>query len=242
MFTSAPTMRRYVPCATIDGTKEEIPELWEGETLDFQLQKVQITNSKDATPYSGTLFVTSKRVVFLGENNGPAFDFDVPFIALHAVSRDPMTYPKPCIYCQLDSEDLEFDNQYGEEEEEGNNAEEEDKANDNEESVAMENGNDNDNDEWKELIIIPEEERDVMTIFEALSHAALLNPDPEEDDEGDDDFIYNLDEVNLGAEQARMLDHLESVFQFPESCVDEEEYDDEADEDNHDSTLMDEDN
>eukprot|EP01034_Spumella_vulgaris_P028532 gene28532-35406_t len=78
-----------------------------------------------------------------------------------------------------------------------------------------ETGDDDEEEEDSEVFLIPAVEEDIMKLFDALSHAALLNPDPdEEDDEGD--FIYDGEEVALGAEQARILDHLESVFTFPE--------------------------
>ncbi len=210
MFNNAPTMRTFVPiCQTQDG-QETIPELWEDETLNFQLKNVQITNSK-IHPYSGTLFITSKRVVFLGDNSSIAFDFDVPFIVLHAVSRDPLTYPRPCIYCELDSEEVDL----GESDfVDGCSDGEVEMVNDTHEATDIRGNIVNHDNEWKELIIVPEDENNLMSIFEALSHAALLNPDPEE--EGDnEDFIYNLEEVNLGVEQTRVLNHLENVFHFP---------------------------
>jgi hypothetical protein len=33
------------------------------------------------------------------------FDFDVPFIILHAITHDSESFPKPCLYCQLDEEE-----------------------------------------------------------------------------------------------------------------------------------------
>lgn len=35
------------------------------------------------------------------EDQSKAFDFDVPYICLHAISKDPGTFPTPCIYCQV---------------------------------------------------------------------------------------------------------------------------------------------
>ena len=34
-----------------------------------------------------------------------AYDFDVPYIVLHAVTHDPSSFPRPCLYCQLDVEE-----------------------------------------------------------------------------------------------------------------------------------------
>lgn len=175
MMEQKPCMRRVVPMME-DG---QTPSLWEDETIDFTLKSVELAFDVDAGPLgSGALFVTSKRVLWIGDN-GSTCDFDVPYITLHAVSRDPATYPKSCVYCQLDSEE--------------------------------------DSDGLKEMFLVPGEEADVMKLFEALSHAALVNPDPLEDgeQEGDDELIFDADEVRLGAEQARILDHLESVFVEP---------------------------
>eukprot|EP01084_Bolivina_argentea_P292559 502983_1 len=47
----------------------------------------------------GELVITSSRVCWLGPSSST--EIDVPYIVLHAVSRDPATFPKPCIYCQL---------------------------------------------------------------------------------------------------------------------------------------------
>jgi hypothetical protein len=149
--------------------------------------------------------------------------------------KDPMTYPKSCIFCQLDCEEMDFDQPTNDSNDDGEMMEQNGAD---ESSNPMENAEDDEEDEeWKELIIIPEEEKDIMAIFEALSHAALLNPDPEDDDEGNHDFIYNLDEVNLGLEQARMLDHLESVFQFPDQAEGGEEYEEEEDGEDESNTM-----
>ena len=39
-----------------------------------------------------------------------AFDFDIPYISLHAISRDTSSFPYPCIYCQLDEDEEDFNN------------------------------------------------------------------------------------------------------------------------------------
>eukprot|EP01039_Chlorochromonas_danica_P000126 gene126-134_t len=191
MMQSKPGMRRLVSLMEDNRT----PELWDEESIDYVLDKVELALDAEEGPLgNGMLYITSKRVIWLG-SNGKACDFDVPYITLHAVSRDTETYPKPCIYCQLDTED--------------------------------------DSDGLKEMFLIPEEELDIMKVFEALSHAALINPDPLEDgeEEGDDDLIYNEEEVRLGAEQARILDHLDSVFVVPSQFQGESTEGDDQEED-----------
>lgn len=75
------------------------------------------------------------------------------------------------------------------------------------------------------MFFIPADANDVQALFDIFSEAALNNPD-DLDDEDDEDvdgeeggmfpngFIYNVDEVHSGAQQAR-LNQWESVFQFP---------------------------
>jgi len=180
-------MRQFVQC------EENRPILFEEETLDFELMDVSLYFRPTDTYGLGSLFVTSRRIVWIGEEK--AFDFDVPFISLHAISRDPSSFPLPCLYCQLDIENNIMNNEEEEmhEEREGQPP--------------------------SEVFFVPKDESALMPLFEAFSKAALLNPD--ETEEGDDeegeagDFIYNVEEVQLGAEQARRLDHLESVFTFP---------------------------
>lgn len=34
-----------------------------------------------------------------------AHDFDAAYVVLHAVTHDTESYPRPCLYCQLDEEE-----------------------------------------------------------------------------------------------------------------------------------------
>ena len=189
MMTEKPGSRCYVE---VDDSG--VPSLWENETLDYQLEKCELSfDASVGAIGTGKLYITSKRLIWLGESVDRCFDCDIPFIGLHAVTRDEQSYPKPCIYCQFNIDD--DDALYGNDEEEDDGEEE---------------------GENSEMFLVPEKEEDLMKLFDALSHAAMLNPDPEEEgDELEGDFIYDLSEVELGAEQARALDHLESVFHLP---------------------------
>ena len=74
------------------------------------------------------------------------------------------------------------------------------------------------------MYFIPEERDDVQKLFDIFSEAALNNPDDIDDEEGNDEengggmfpggFIYNVDEVESGSQQAR-LNEWESVFRMP---------------------------
>mmetsp|Transcript_4115 Transcript_4115/g.6177 ORF Transcript_4115/g.6177 Transcript_4115/m.6177 type:complete len:212 (+) Transcript_4115:150-785(+) len=201
-------MRRYVMCE--DG---QHPNLQDEETLDFQLEKVSLALGVRKQLGTGTLFVTSRRLIWIKDDdpsctdpNGEeqvAIDIDIPEVILHAITRDPDSYPTPCVYCQLNGSE-NFEDEEIEEEDD-------------------------------ELFIVPSKDEELTAIFNALSHAAMMNPDPPEDgeEEGHDEFIYNYDEVALGAEQARILDHLESVFVAPTDAQlnDMQENDNEDDDD-----------
>lgn len=166
---SKPSMRRFVDC------EEDKPVLHEDEILNYQLENIEIAFEPESPLGNFTLYITTSRFILIGQDL--AFEFDVPFIIMHALSRDPDSYHKPCIYCQLDQEEGESPD---------------------------------------ELFLAPANPDVLTEIFEQFSHAASLNPDPPEpgEEEGDDELIYNLDEVTLGAQQAQTLAHLESVFDF----------------------------
>jgi hypothetical protein len=102
---------------------------------------------------------------------------------LHAVTHDTESYPFPCLYCQLDEEDEDAD---------------------------------------QEVFFVPADEATLQALFQAFSHVAMLNPDMDMDEDEDgmgSNLIYNLDEVELGAEEARRLAQFESAFVEPSSAV-----------------------
>lgn len=111
---------------------------------------------------------------------------------MHALTHDVNTYPKPCLYCQLDSS-----SEYG-----------------------TADSSEDDFSECF-FVPCSGDENNLLRLFEAFSEAAERNPDPNEEDDddffvtGDDDLIFDADEARLGAEQTRRLEHLESVFVAP---------------------------
>lgn len=167
-------MRRFVE---FEG---DHPVLREDEAINYTLADVEVAFSPDNVLGLATLYVTNQRVLLIG-NGDDSFnlDIDVPFIGLHAVSTSGESYPKPCMYCQLNQEDPD--------------------------------------DGPDEVFLAPNDVSLLIGMFEAFCHAAELNPDLPEDgeEEGDDELIYDLDEVELGAAQAQTLAHLESVFRLP---------------------------
>jgi hypothetical protein len=169
-MNNRPSFRRFV-FQSDDGS----PSLNEEEYITHQFPEIRLAFSADADEGVGTLFITTNRIIWIG--TGTAYDFDVPYITMHAVTHDQNSFPDPCLYCQLDSAEGDED--------------------------------------FNECYFIPPQEDILMKIFQAFSEAALNNPDEEFSDEDGDELIYNVDEVVMGAEQARALEHLESVFHPP---------------------------
>lgn len=121
---------------------------------------------------SGTLYLTTKRLIWLGENNKNgtnSFAIDYYTINLHAISRDLATHALPCIYCQLAGEAILFE----EEKQAENSNEEEDDV----------------DEKAFELLLVPQDENVLDSLFKTMSEMSALNPNPEDekDDEEDDD-------------------------------------------------------
>ncbi|OWZ22193.1 hypothetical protein PHMEG_0003130 [Phytophthora megakarya] len=57
---------------------------------------------------TGTLFVTTSRVIWLGAavETHVGYAWETSAVTLHAISRDPTAFPKPCLYCQISSQDM----------------------------------------------------------------------------------------------------------------------------------------
>lgn len=100
MFSAPkPCMRRFVQC------EDNKPVLLdEEETLNHTVEHIDLTFSSDDAPTTGTLFITSRRFVWLSEEL--SYDFDVQYIALHAICNDPVGYKKACLYCQVSNSSI----------------------------------------------------------------------------------------------------------------------------------------
>lgn len=156
-----------------DGT----PILETDEKVHYSLPDVQLFFSNEKTEGFGTLFVTTKRVIwFPSKVNSSKVGFSVDFhqIMCHALAREKsFHFNFPCVYCQLDSEDETF----------------------------------------HEMRFVPSNDTDLTSMYRAFSDCAAMNPDPEEEGEGD--FVFDENEVAQGVENERRLQHLENVFQMP---------------------------
>ena len=125
-------MRRFIDCENGDII------LHDNEEIFLYLDNIEVSFSETYEVLGiFNLKITNQRLTLLNEDSG--YEFDIPFIGLHAISRDINSYPKPCIYCQLDQEEGETP---------------------------------------EEMYLSPNDTNQLQNIFDSLSKAALLNPDP----------------------------------------------------------------
>lgn len=75
----------------------------------YELADVEMSygSSAMAPEGRGLLQVTSKRLIWKEQQQeagaeGKVYEVEVPCITLHAISKDPSSFPKPCLYCQVD--------------------------------------------------------------------------------------------------------------------------------------------
>jgi len=216
-------------------SKHGTPVLREEETVLYTHHDVGVAfRDRDTAVDTASLYVTSQRILLVGAQ--VQVDFDMQYVILHAVTRDPASYPVPCLYCQLDYDDDDDDDDDAGNDDDGNNNNENDDGDDNgnEKKEQQEDESPVPSDAVAasnnsaasatlpqltptgELFLIPSDDADLMAMFNAFSQAAELNPDDDDDDDdSDDDFIFDVNEVEMGAAQERALKHLESVFVAP---------------------------
>merc|ERR1712072_477210 len=81
----------------------------EAENLLGTFDNVELVVEGQPGRGPGTLTATERRVAWtphpgsVGEAAG-SLEFDYYALAMHSISRDPASFPRPCIYCHLDTE------------------------------------------------------------------------------------------------------------------------------------------
>jgi len=187
-----------------------LPPLGGDEQLLYTEPNVSLYFNPNASEGAGTLFVTTKNVIWLSSTDAnKGYSVDFPFISLHATSRDTTHFSHPCLYCQLDVE---------EEHNEGDDEEGED----GEVDVNQINGE----VQYSEMRLVPQDPNTLSAIFDAFSQGAALNPDQENEDEGN--FFFNHDEVNSN------LERLDGILQMPTAEQFEQQINpDQFEDDNH---------
>ncbi|EFJ48103.1 hypothetical protein VOLCADRAFT_120923 [Volvox carteri f. nagariensis] len=166
------------------------------EELKCKCPDIELVLGANLSAGSGVLHLTTRRVVWVpgSQASGPALAMRYRQLMVHAISRDPASYPRPCIYLILDkgSEDM-MDGEEDSNEDEG-------------EEVAA------------EVRLIPAEESKIDEIFKVLCECAELNPDSEVEGEGD--FFFDEAEVMAGLDPqtraAVMAERLEGAMDLGE--------------------------
>lgn len=155
-------------------------ELQADETVGIKVPNTSLViRGKDAG--RGVLFVTSQRVAWLSDT-GASFSLSYLSIVLHALSNDPQTCDRPCLYCQIKGDALPVlasGHPFGL------------AASDSEE--AFQDAEESANDEaMAELKFIPDDSSCLQRLFTVVSEMAALHPDPDAGDlDGDEEELFD---------------------------------------------------
>ncbi|KAL9237078.1 hypothetical protein vseg_011667 [Gypsophila vaccaria] len=172
-------LRTFTSRATNDVVAAPILDENNGEVLMHSLEGVSIVFGSRAAESPGTLYITSKQVIWLSDvdlSEGYAVDF--VSISLHAISRDPEGYPSPCIYTQIETGD----------DDDEDDDEEEDAAGDWSSGLSK----------IREMRLVPSDPSQLETLFDVFCECAELNPEPMEgDDDEEHNWIFSADQINV---------------------------------------------
>jgi len=132
------------------------PALHEGETIHFVQPTVALYLLTNKSEGVGTLYATTKRVIWLHNSAPLGYEVDFHNLMCHAIakSNNSSDFPQACLYCQLDSEDEIHELRF----------------------VPESDPNAMDATGASGIL---------ESMYKAFSECALLNPDPELEGEGD---------------------------------------------------------
>lgn len=160
---------------TGDGAGEPILDTENGEELIRVQPSVSIVVGTRAPESPGTLYISSKQVVWLSDvDRAKGYVVDFLSLSLHAVSRDPEAYPSPCIYTQIETEDDDEDV---------------DEGSDNESVEAL------DLSKVTEMRLVPSDASQLDNLFEIFCECAELNPEPIEEEEEGHNWVFSADQL-----------------------------------------------
>ncbi|KAH9610391.1 hypothetical protein KSS87_018488 [Heliosperma pusillum] len=171
----ATTGLRFFTARTNDNIGAPILDDNNSEVLMHSQEGVSIVLGSRLAEASGTLYITSKQVIWLSDvdvSKGYAVDF--VSITLHAISRDPEGYPSPCIYTQIETGD------------DGDDDEDDDEG-------------PSEISKTKEMRLVPSDPNQLETLFNVFCEGAELNPEPmamEGGDEEEHNWIFSADQLN----------------------------------------------
>ncbi|XP_066388379.1 chloride conductance regulatory protein ICln-like [Miscanthus floridulus] len=143
-----------------------------GEELVRMDRAVAVALGPRSPESPGTLFVTTRRVIWLSEaEKGKGYAVDFLDITLHAVSRYVEAYPSPCIYTQIEAA-VGTDEEAGESNPEANELE---------------------LSRVSEMRLILADPGQLDALFDVFCHCAELNPDPNAECDEENGWFHGED-------------------------------------------------
>ncbi|KAK4285035.1 hypothetical protein QN277_001784 [Acacia crassicarpa] len=159
---------------TGDGIGQPVLDTDNGEELMCVQPGVDIVLANRTRESHGTLYVSNKQVIWLSDvDKAKGYAVDFLSVSLHAVSTDPEAYPVPCIYTQIetDPDGYESDNS------------------DSECSDTL------DLSRIREMRLIPSDPSQLDSLFEVFCECAELNPEPNEEEGEEHEWIFSADQM-----------------------------------------------
>uniref|UniRef100_A0A1D1XLD0 Chloride conductance regulatory protein ICln n=1 Tax=Anthurium amnicola TaxID=1678845 RepID=A0A1D1XLD0_9ARAE len=146
-----------------------------GEELMHVQPGVAIALADRPPESTGTLYITTKRVLWLSDTDR-ARGYAVGFLSLslHAVSRDPEAYAFPCIYTQMETEAIEDEES---------------------EDSDLECNEELDLSKVTEMRLVPSDPGQLDALFDIFCKCAELNPDPNQEQEEENDWIFGDEQM-----------------------------------------------
>lgn len=178
-----------------EGNGQPLLDADNGEELMHVQPSVAIVLGNRSPESPGTLYITSKRVVWLSDTErekGYAVDF--LSISLHAVSRDPEAYSSPCIYTQIETDA----------DESGEPEDSDSECNENLDLSKM-----------TEMRLVPSDPSQLEALFDFFCECAELNPEPAEEGEEQNGWIFGVEQMETDG----AIPGEDSEWQFSENLA-----------------------
>ncbi|XVF09696.1 hypothetical protein REPUB_Repub07fG0117400 [Reevesia pubescens] len=156
-----------------NGAGEPVLDTDSSEELVHVQPSVSIALGNRAQESPGTLYITTKQVVWLSDvDRAKGYAVDFLSLSLHAVSTDPEAYPSPCIYTQIETGADEYESE----------------DSDSEFNEVL------DLSKVTEMRLIPSDASQLDTLFQIFCECAELNPEPIEEGEGHN-WVFSADQL-----------------------------------------------
>eukprot|EP01024_Parvocaulis_polyphysoides_P012201 TRINITY_DN1437_c0_g1_i1.p1 TRINITY_DN1437_c0_g1~~TRINITY_DN1437_c0_g1_i1.p1 ORF type:complete len:262 (-),score=37.22 TRINITY_DN1437_c0_g1_i1:136-921(-) len=195
----------------------------EGESMNKVFSEVVINVGQNFSLGVGTLFLTSRRLVWKSNEQQTSIGYQVGFsqITMHAICKDIDSYPQPCIYCQLEGEHDEQQTVHGivngshgffgdgnNQIQDGQESTNQEAINGEEDAESEEGGEDIIMECSSEIYIVPLDSQQLDEIFKCMCECASLNPDAMSEEE--DGMYYDEEEVYGNLTEQDLLNLIEA--------------------------------